>query len=71
MHVFREGTKRFHHPAVGDLELDHETMAQPDESGLSIVVYSAPPHSAGEDGLKLLANWAARKEQAAGTDFPR
>lgn len=43
VHVFRESTKRLNHPIVGDLELDQETMSLPDESGLSVVVYSAPP----------------------------
>lgn len=34
-------------------------MSLPDESGLSVVVYSAPPGTAAEDGLKLLASWSA------------
>lgn len=59
VHVFRDSTKRLNHPAVGDLELDQETMSLPDESGLSVVVYSAPDGSAAEDGLKLLASWSA------------
>ncbi|WP_329458986.1 helix-turn-helix transcriptional regulator [Streptomyces sp. NBC_01497] len=59
VHVFRDTTKRLNHPLVGDLELDQETMSLPDESGLSVIVYSAPPGSAAEDSLKLLANWSA------------
>lgn len=59
VHVFREGTKRLHHPVVGDLELDHETMRLPDESALSMAVYSAPAGTAAADGLKLLASWSA------------
>ncbi|MFE9250039.1 helix-turn-helix transcriptional regulator [Streptomyces sp. NPDC007088] len=59
VHVFRESTKRLSHPFVGDLELDQETMSLPDDSGLSVVVYSAPPDTAAEDGLKLLAGWSA------------
>ncbi|MCF3128865.1 helix-turn-helix domain-containing protein [Streptomyces olivochromogenes] len=59
VHVFRDSTKRLRHPVVGDLELDQETMSLPDESGLSVVVYSAPPATAAEDALKLLANWSA------------
>lgn len=62
VHVFRESTKRLNHPLVGDLELDQETMSLPDESGLSVVVYSAPPETAAEDGLKLLASWSATTE---------
>lgn len=63
VHVFRESTKRLNHPLVGDLELDQETMSLPDESGLSVVVYSAPPDTAAEDGLKLLASWSATTGQ--------
>ncbi|HWG26762.1 helix-turn-helix transcriptional regulator [Actinospica sp.] len=59
VHVFRDGTKRFRHPVVGDLDLDHETMLLPDESGLQIATYTAAPGSAAEDGLKLLASWCA------------
>ncbi|MGW6740148.1 helix-turn-helix domain-containing protein [Streptomyces sp. NPDC055025] len=59
VHVFRDSTKRLRHPLVGDLELDQETMSLPDESGLSVVVYSAPPGTAAEDGLKLLSSWSA------------
>ncbi|MFB6783474.1 helix-turn-helix transcriptional regulator [Streptomyces sp. NPDC056352] len=68
VHLFREGTKRFHHPVVGELILDHESMELPDESGLGIVVYSAPPGSPAADALKLLASWAATNAQAPGAD---
>ncbi|MER6087678.1 hypothetical protein [Streptomyces bluensis] len=67
VHVFREGTKRLRHPVVGDLELDHESMQL--EDGLSVVVYSAPPNSASEDALKLLANWSATAGQEQDTDI--
>ncbi|GHE73364.1 transcriptional regulator [Streptomyces spiralis] len=70
VHLFREGSKRFHHPVVGDMELDYESMEVPDGSGLSVVVYSAPPDSPSADALKLLASWAAdaQQEHTAGTD---
>lgn len=67
VHVFRQSTKRLNHPLVGDLELDQETMSLPDESGLSVVVYSAPPDTAAEDGLKLLASWSATTGQELNT----
>ncbi|MFC4030048.1 helix-turn-helix domain-containing protein [Streptomyces polygonati] len=68
VHVFRESTKRLRHPVVGDLELDQETMSLPDESGLSVVVYSAPPGTAAADGLKLLASWSATAGQERDTE---
>jgi transcriptional regulator with XRE-family HTH domain len=63
VHVFRESTKRLPHPIVGDLELDQETLSLPDGSGLSLVVYSALPATAAEDGVKLLARCSATTGQ--------
>ncbi|MEU4150013.1 helix-turn-helix transcriptional regulator [Streptomyces sp. NPDC026659] len=67
VHVFRDTTKRVHHPLVGDLELEQETMNLPDESGLSVLVYSAAPGTPTEDALTLLANWSATTGQAGPT----
>ncbi|PJN29177.1 helix-turn-helix domain-containing protein [Kitasatospora sp. CB02891] len=68
VHVFRQGVKRFRHPVVGELELDHESMLLPGEDGLSVVVYSAAPGSAATDALTLLASWSATagREQRLG-----
>ncbi|WP_329360119.1 hypothetical protein [Streptomyces sp. NBC_01483] len=45
-------------------------MELPGDTGLAIAVYSAPPGTAAEDGLKLLASWSATTEvaQAAEAD---
>jgi transcriptional regulator with XRE-family HTH domain len=59
----RTGFKDLHHPIVGDLHLTFEAMDLPADPGLSLVVYSAEPGSASEDGLKLLASWAATLER--------
>jgi transcriptional regulator with XRE-family HTH domain len=58
------GRKRLHHPVVGDLELTYEVLALPADPGLSLVVYGAEPSSASQDGLRLLASWAATLDQA-------
>ena len=55
----RSGLKDIHHPVVGDLHLTFEALALPADPGLSLVVYGAEPGSASEDGLRLLASWAA------------
>jgi transcriptional regulator with XRE-family HTH domain len=55
----RSGLKDIHHPVVGDLRLTFEALALPADPGLSLVVYGAEPGSASEDGLRLLASWAA------------
>ncbi|WP_449386164.1 helix-turn-helix transcriptional regulator [Cellulomonas soli] len=55
----RSGTKVFHHPAVGLLELDYEALVLPADPGLQLNVYTAVPASPSADGLRLLASWAA------------
>ncbi|MCG2798559.1 MAG: helix-turn-helix transcriptional regulator [Cellulomonas sp.] len=55
----RSGTKVFHHPAVGLLELDYEALVLPADPGLQLNVYTAVPASPSADGLALLAHWAA------------
>ncbi|TDE88805.1 XRE family transcriptional regulator [Occultella glacieicola] len=59
------GTKVFHHPAVGRLELDYEALPLPADHGLQMNVYTAAPGSPSEDGLRLLASWAATMLTAA------
>ncbi|MFD7283486.1 helix-turn-helix transcriptional regulator [Streptomyces sp. NPDC059862] len=62
--VFRDGTKRFRHPVVGLLDLDHESMFLSSDDQIGVAVYTAAPGSAAEDGLKLLASWAATAQAA-------
>ena len=57
--LHRTGTKHFHHPAVGVLELAFEAMDLSADNGLTLTVYSAEPGSSSADGLALLASWAA------------
>ena len=53
------GTKRFHHPVVGELSLAYEELAITAEPGLALLVYTAEPGSASAERLRLLASWAA------------
>ncbi len=65
----RSGRKRIHHPVVGDLDLNFESMELPSEPGLVLNVYTAPAGSPSADALKLLASWAATQhEQFTATD---
>jgi hypothetical protein len=59
----RTGHKQLHHPVVGDLRLTYEVMDLSADPGLSLVAYSAEPGSASQDGLDLLASWAATLDQ--------
>ena len=55
----RTGTKRLHHPVVGDVELTYESMELSADSGLSLNVYTAEAGSASQQALDLLASWSA------------
>jgi transcriptional regulator with XRE-family HTH domain len=61
------GTKRLHHPIVGDLELSYEVMELSADTGLTISAYSAEPGSASQQALDLLGSWTAT---ADATDNP-
>jgi transcriptional regulator with XRE-family HTH domain len=62
--VHRHGTKRFRHPAVGELELAYEGFELAGDETLTIVTYSAEPGTPSGDGLQLLATWAASQPDA-------
>jgi transcriptional regulator with XRE-family HTH domain len=53
------GSKRFHHPIVGELTLAYEELAITAEPGLVLLVYTAEPGSPSAERLRLLASWAA------------
>lgn len=55
----RAGSKRIHHPVVGDLELAYEAMELPADPGLRLSVFTAEPGSTTADALRMLASWAA------------
>jgi transcriptional regulator with XRE-family HTH domain len=56
------GTKRFHHPVVGDLTLTYETMTLVGDTGLTMFAYTAEAGSKSEEALNLLASWTATVE---------
>ena len=53
------GTKRLHHPIVGDLELTYEALELSADTGHTMFVYTAEPDSRSEQALSLLGSWAA------------
>jgi transcriptional regulator with XRE-family HTH domain len=61
--LHRAGTKQFHHPVVGDLSLAYEVMELSADTGLTLTAYSPEPDSPSQDGLALLASWAATMDQ--------
>ena len=60
----RTGTKRIHHPVVGDLELSYETLELSADDGLSVAVFTAEPGSSSQQALDLLASWTATPDAA-------
>ena len=63
--LHRSGRKRLHHPVVGQLDLDVESMELSADPGLRQNVYTAPAGTATADGLTLLASWAASQVHLA------
>ncbi len=59
----RSGTKRLHHPLVGDLTLAYETLDLPADPGLTLVTYSAEPGSPTEIALRELVEWSATRDK--------
>jgi hypothetical protein len=50
------GTKRYHHPVVGDLTLDCDTWADPESSGQRLMVLTAEPGTPSHDALRILTS---------------
>ena len=59
------GTKRFHHPVVGELELTYETMTLTADPSLTVFAYTPEPGTRSAEAINLLASWAATLDPAA------
>ncbi|WP_431971587.1 helix-turn-helix transcriptional regulator [Nocardia sp. bgisy134] len=51
------GSKRYHHPLVGDLTIDYESVSLPGDPDQTLCIYTAEAGSASETALRLLAAW--------------
>ncbi|GAA4610190.1 hypothetical protein GCM10023195_41620 [Actinoallomurus liliacearum] len=51
------GRKVLHHPLVGDLVLDYESLRLPDDPDQVLVTYTVEANSPSETNLRLLASW--------------
>jgi transcriptional regulator with XRE-family HTH domain len=67
----RTGTKRMHHPLVGDITLAYERLELPADPGLALVTYSAEPGSVSEAALAELSSWAATRDRLASAHADR
>src|SRR3954452_11209742 len=62
----RTGSKRLHHPVVGELELRYETLTLDADDGLRLALYTAEIGSASQQALDLLASWTATPDPSEG-----
>jgi hypothetical protein len=60
--LHKTGTKRFHHPVVGELTLTFEMMQLATDPGLDLLTFTAEAGSKSDEALKLLGSWAATVE---------
>jgi transcriptional regulator with XRE-family HTH domain len=66
------GTKRYHHPVVGDMTLAYEVVHFPGDADQSMCVYTVEPGSPSEEALRLLASWTASPSgEERPAPFPR
>ncbi|MER7930627.1 helix-turn-helix transcriptional regulator [Streptomyces sp. NPDC096057] len=63
-----KGTKKLRHPVVGELTLDWDTLTCATDPEQHIIVWTAAPGSRSNDGLRLLASWAADQKRTASSD---
>jgi transcriptional regulator with XRE-family HTH domain len=66
----RSGTKRIHHPDVGDLEFTFEGLELPDQPGWTLYAYTTAAGSPTEERIRLLGSLAAtRTHESAAVDL--
>ncbi|MGW9031408.1 helix-turn-helix transcriptional regulator [Streptomyces sp. NPDC055722] len=53
------GSKRYHHPLVGDLTLGFEALTPAGDTDQILGLYTVEPGSPSENALRLLASWTA------------
>ncbi|MBO2450284.1 helix-turn-helix domain-containing protein [Actinomadura barringtoniae] len=58
------GSKKFHHPLVGEMTLEYETLRATDNSDQVLVTYTAAAGSPSETALRLLGSWGASTQDA-------
>ncbi|MGI5144447.1 helix-turn-helix transcriptional regulator [Streptomyces sp. CA-106110] len=53
------GSKRYHHPLVGDITLGYEAFTPTGDPEQTLGLYTVEPGSPSENALRILANWTA------------
>jgi len=66
--VHRSGTKRVHHPLVGDMTLAYEGLDLSADAGLVLVTYSTEPGSPSEAALRELRRWSSTRTRLSAVE---
>ncbi|MFG2276140.1 helix-turn-helix domain-containing protein [Streptomyces chartreusis] len=61
------GTKLFQHPLVGQLTLECDTWASPDDPDKRLMVLTAEPGSPSDEALQILISWSAEDASTEST----
>ncbi len=64
----QRGTKRVHHPLVGEIALNYEALELPGFAGLQLVTFLPEPGSRAADALRLLGSWSTPEQHAPNAD---
>lgn len=67
----RSGSKRIHHPDVGDLEFEFEGMELPGTAGWMLYAYTTRPGSSTEERIAILGSLAATQAPAPADQYSR
>ncbi|WP_439663537.1 helix-turn-helix domain-containing protein [Lentzea sp. HUAS TT2] len=63
------GSKRYHHPLVGELELGYEAMTPVGDPDLIFGTHTVEPHSPSEQALALLSSWCVPSRPSSADDI--
>jgi transcriptional regulator with XRE-family HTH domain len=61
---YRSGTQPFHHPLVGDVNLDYDALELPTAPGQTIITYSAADGTEAWEALDRLGRWTTAPDNA-------
>lgn len=68
--LHRIGSKRFHHPLVGELTLGFESFEVAADPGQRVNVYAPEPGSPSEEALGIIASWVSSSFDTQSSAFP-
>lgn len=65
------GSKRLHHPIVGELTVEFETLTLPGDTDQTLFLYSTAPDSSSRQAMSLLAGWTHPRTDMPAGSSPR